>query len=272
MKDMEDMNIIIGNILLITGISTVSGAIVSIILGACLNWMEKDYEDEKEHEEKKNDELFDNQYLEEWNEMEESEINTEKLKELINDYNTVDTPKGTVIMCYDVVNESFNYWSNNKDNISYSILDAVARQYSVVKGYKRIFINMKEELDIVRDKVQQKVEDKITVNTSTDKTSEIQTNSELNCSKKNVFAQFKNYNNVGRPSSNSSSSSSSRVNKTSLTNNNASSSVYVPNKANKFKYKGNLTDWNTLTVSSPQANSHRNIGFAEFKKLQKKND
>ena len=42
---MEDMNIIIGNILLITGISTVSGAIVSIILGACLNWMEKDYED-----------------------------------------------------------------------------------------------------------------------------------------------------------------------------------------------------------------------------------
>ena len=204
--------------------------------------------------------------------MEESEINTEKLKELINDYNTVDTPKGTVIMCYDVVNESFNYWSNNKDNISYSILDAVARQYSVVKGYKRIFINMKEELDIVRDKVQQKVEDKITVNTSTDKTSEIQTNSELNCSKKNVFAQFKNYNNVGRPSSNSSSSSSSRVNKTSLTNNNASSSVYVPNKANKFKYKGNLTDWNTLTVSSPQANSHRNIGFAEFKKLQKKND
>ena len=134
---------------------------------------------------------------------------------------------------------------------------------------------MKEELDIVKDKVQQEVEDNITVNTPTptDKTSEIQTNSEPNCSKKNVFAQFKNYNNVGRPSSNSSSSSSSRVNKTSLTNNNnASSSVYVPNKANKFKYKGNLTDWNTLTVSSPQANSYRNIGFAEFKKLQKKNE
>ena len=262
---MEDINVIVGSILLIAGIFTVSGTITSIILGTCLKWMEQ------EHEEETDDDLFENQYLEEWNEMKDSEIDKEKLKELIDNYITVDTPKGTVIMCYDVDNESFNYWSNNKDNISYSILDVVARQYSVLKGYKRIFINIDEELDIVKDKIQKEIEDRVTSDVTVDNTSTIHTDSQLNCSKKSVFAQFKNYNNTGRPGESSKVSKTSVINNTSVINK-TSSSAFVPNKANKFKYKGNIADWNTLTIPTPQTHSYQNIGFAEFKKLQKKND
>ena len=93
------------------------------------------------------------------------------------------TPRGEIIMCYDVETKSFNYYSNNK-NIPYSTLDAVARKYVCLHKVPSIYVDIRDEIQKGREK-----------NIKKDKKLKSEDNKSSSSSvvKKSLFAVFKNY-------------------------------------------------------------------------------
>ena len=55
------------------------------------------------------------------------------------------TPRGEILMYYDVNNKEFVYYSNNK-NLPYRTLDAVARKYVCLHNVPSIYVDIREEI------------------------------------------------------------------------------------------------------------------------------
>lgn len=168
---------------------------------------------------------YEEKYREEFEELEEKELSDEEVKSLSEVYLREETPKGDVVMCYNSDTEAYHYWCDDK-SIKFLTLDAVAHKYAIENDCKAVCVNYKEEYERAREKVLKHLEDKKNgVKESEDKKDE-----EKEDEKKSVFAKFKSYN---------------TVNKETTSDDKNKESIQVE-KCNKFRYKGKLSDWDSL--------------------------
>tara|TARA_B100001250_G_scaffold61561_1_gene48104 strand:+ start:200 stop:1318 length:1119 start_codon:yes stop_codon:yes gene_type:complete len=148
----------------------------------------------------------------------ENKLNNKKIHEI--------TPRGDVIMYYDVGLESFVYYCNDKQ-IPYKYLETVARKYSLDNDCLEIFVNMYEELKkgIERQKeakIKKCIEDK-------EKDKEKQASV-----KTDVFANFKQYN---------------QKNPKEM----IKQRKYITKEnANRYSYRGTISDGEKLRIEDPK--------------------
>ena len=144
-------------------------------------------------------------------------------------------PNGLVKMFYNHDEETFNYYSNNK-NIKYEELEALTRLYVIENKCVDLYINREEEYE----KSKLKIEKKIELKKQNDEAKE-----ENNKKRKSVFAQFKEYN--VRPGGAK----------------NMEENIIICEKSLRFSYKGNLKDFNLY---------YDEIANKKFNKIIKKKD
>ena len=200
------------------------------------------YNPPKEEEE---EDLYEDKYKEEFEELEEKELSDEFVKGLSNVYLTEETPAGNVVMCYDKDTECYNYWCDNK-NVYFLSLDAVAQKYAIDNDCKALCVNYKLEVEKAEEELKENKERK----------KEVEEIEEEKDEKPSVFAKFKSYN---------------TVNKKEASDDKQSDSVQVE-KSNTFKYKGKIYEWENRSKSCEDKKLSKNDSLSLIDWLKKKKE
>tara|TARA_B100000282_G_scaffold21021_1_gene13972 strand:+ start:237 stop:863 length:627 start_codon:yes stop_codon:yes gene_type:complete len=114
-----------------------------------------------------------NKYLNEYNNLELDDIKDDRLKEIENNYIEEETEKYGIIRMY--YKEGFIYYTSERKNVPYVILDMVARKFVINNNCKILHVDIIDEINKAKE----------------------QSNKEPLESKKkidDVFAKFKDYN------------------------------------------------------------------------------
>ena len=128
------------------------------------------------------------------------------------------TPRGEILMYYDVNNKEFVYYSNNK-NLPYRTLDAVARKYVCLHNVPSIYVDIREEVKRGFEKCKNKANCVVTTTTTPSTSS-------------SLYAVYKNY--------------KSGATATTHTNGGigqSSKNVILKDNVNKFIFKGRIDDY-----------------------------
>jgi hypothetical protein len=217
--------------------------------------VDDDIEDSISEVEKQYDDDFNyiNLYYDKFDEMENIELNKNKIDELRNNYVHEETSRGKVIMTYNSDTESFWYWTNNK-NMSYCILDTVARKFSLDYNCKQICVSYKDELNNAHNKIEEDKKNKIKALEELENTGE---NTGEN-KKVNVYAQFKSYN--VKSSNNAREENTTNIKK-----------YVLADKANRFSYKGDIDSFekfqNKENSNQAESGNQSKMDFATFKRM-----
>ena len=136
------------------------------------------------------------------------------------------TPRGDILMYYDVKSKEFVYYSNNK-NFPYRTLDAVARKYVCLHNVPSIYVDIREEVKKGFEKCKNKAKcvDSATSTSSTSSTS----------SSSSLYAVYKNYKS-GTTTAATSGADSNGIGK-------SSKKVILKDNVNKFIFKGRIDDY-----------------------------
>ena len=134
------------------------------------------------------------------------------------------TPRGEILMYYDVKNKEFVYYSNNK-NVPYRTLDAVARKYVCLHNVPSIYIDIREEVKKGFEKCKNKV-----------KCVESATTTSSSSSSSSLYAVYKNYKSGATATATTSAADSNGVGKNSK-------KVVLKDNVNKFIFKGRIDDY-----------------------------
>ena len=258
-------------------------SIINFILGN----PKKILEDIKEKEIRE----YKKKYYDELSLLENKDYSDEELKQLTNKILKEDTSYGVVRMFYNVDNETFNYYCDDK-NISYIFLDAIARKYAITYDCKCICVNFREEWKKAKKIAYDEQEKK----EAQEKEGQEKEGQEKNNEKKSIFAQYKSYEKTPRVTNNrkntkgdndiddydSDDSSgdigadSKGINKQLVNNKKGKSSIKRRRfninikQTNRFTYKGNLNDYKDLEfknqITKDVTNVKNNLSFKDFKK------
>lgn len=156
------------------------------------------------------------------------------------------TPRGEIVMYYDIEKKTFNYYSNSK-NIPYSTLDAVARKYVCLHKDPSIYIDIRDEIQKGREKCIKKDKDeKLKLERNKNKYGI------LSSAKKSLFAAFKNYK-TGKTGQRSVPVPKSLNNYDG--NVKVEEFVIIKDNINKFIYKGTLEQYES-DLKSHHNNKH----------------
>ena len=109
-------------------------------------------EGEKEFDQYEADNIYQNLYYKELENMEDMELDKDSLAELRNLSIREMTSRGEVVMTYNSDTESFWYWTDNK-NINYRLLDTVARKFALDYNCKMVCVSYKDELNKAHEKI-----------------------------------------------------------------------------------------------------------------------
>lgn len=150
------------------------------------------------------------------------------------------TPRGDILMYYDVKNKEFVYYSNNK-NLPYRTLDAVARKYVCLHNVPSIYVDIREEIKKGFEKCKNKAK---CVDSSTTTASS------------SLYAVYKNY--KSGTTATTSAADSNGVGKNSK-------KVILKDSVNKFVFKGRIDDY-ALDVKAREKKEK------SFKKIRNEND
>ena len=150
------------------------------------------------------------------------------------------TPRGDILMYYDVKNKEFVYYSNNK-NLPYRTLDAVARKYVCLHNVPSIYVDIREEIKKGFEKCKNKAKcvDSATTTSSS-----------------SLYAVYKNY--KSGTTATTSAADSNGVGKNSK-------KVILKDSVNKFVFKGRIDDY-ALDVKAREKKEK------SFKKIINEND
>lgn len=207
----------------------------------------------------------------------------EKLKEL---YVTEDTPRGKVIMCYDIHDDMYYYWTDRKDNVLYTTLDTVAQKYALTYQCKDIYhdTRLQDEEDEENEEFSEKAKEKENdIESDSESVSETGSEEEIESDENNdnkiveeeksVFARFKSYN-QSRPMDlnhrrfeNKDNEKNTDEETDKINDDNKNTSDINVNVKNRFHYKGTLYDWEQLIHPRIVYKSEpKQIDYASFKK------
>jgi hypothetical protein len=126
------------------------------------------------------------------------------------------TPRGEILMYYDVNNKEFVYYSNNK-NLPYRTLDAVARKYVCLHNVPSIYVDIREEVKKGFEKCKNKANCVETTTTASPSSS--------------LYAVYKNYKSGATATTHSNGIGQS------------SKKVILKDNVNKFIFKGRIDDY-----------------------------
>ena len=179
------------------------------------------------------------------------------------------TPLGNVAMHYDIKREAFVYYSDSV--MPYRYLEVVARKYVITFHCKRVFIDMEDEINKAKAKIE---EQKNAKKLEEEQAQQAQAENQAlelkeEPKKKNVFANFKTYNkNTTKDSSNKPTSGNS--NATTTDNKNAEDPILKEN-ANHYTCDGRYSNFLVLKkVDKTLVDKRLKMSFADFKKMQAK--
>ncbi len=234
--------------------------------------VEKSIEPPKEEEIKAPVEVpYPDKYLEKFKSMpfDNESLDIESLK---NSIVVEHTPLGNVAMLYDNKREAFVYYSDSV--MPYRYLEVVARKYVITFHCKRVFIDMEEEINKAKTKIEEQKNAKKQEEEQAQAEVEKQQaeNQELDLKeepkKKNVFATFKNYNkNTTKDSSNKPTTG----NPTATTANTKTEDIILKENANHYTCDGRYSNFLVLKkVDKTLVDKRLKMSFADFKKMQAK--
>jgi hypothetical protein len=249
-ENFQSYIIFIKNCFLICGI-TISGITISIIVIANILFSNISREYKSSHgydsssddddDDDEEDELpFEEQYIEEYNNLDTREIEDDELVTFKNKFiEEKEYSRGLVNLAYDKDNTAFIYYSNTKD-IPYAHLEAIARRYVINYDCKQILIDTKSEYTKATDlcKKEQEEEDERNAQTEIEKMTK----------QVSVFATFKKYT------------------KESLTRSTVKK-VPLMDKTNRYIYKGNMIDFEELLNARVDLEEFEQLDYSTFKKL-----
>jgi hypothetical protein len=179
------------------------------------------------------------------------------------------TPLGNVAMYYDNKREAFVYYSDSV--MPYRYLEVVARKYVITFHCKRVFINMEDEINKAKMKIEEQKNAKKLEKEEKEQAEKQKQELELKeePKKKNVFASFKTYNtNTTKDSSNKPTTGNS--NATTTDNKNAEDLILKEN-ANHYTCDGRYSNFLVLKkVDKTLVDKRLKMSFADFKKMQAK--
>ena len=248
---------------------------------------DKDQEKEKEKEKEKLVIKYEDKYVDKLLKMESREIPKEELDTYTNKIVMENTPLGNVLMYWDNQRETFVYYSDM--NVPYRILEVVSRKYVTMNNCKSIFIDMNDELEISKKKIEddkKKIEDDKKKIEEDKKILEEKRDSEAEEDigvnnpveeKKSVFAKLKNYNTDNNKSNSiilDSKKTPTNANKIMNTNTNTSAKqdYILKERANRYSYEGKIMNFQFLKkVDKKLVDKNYTMSFTEFKNLQNKN-
>lgn len=124
----------------VTGVVTVSLVLSSVVIGYYCFGKKNDDTCEEVDEVAE----YQQEFLDEFDELKEREIEKDELKELGELSLRTDTPQGEVIMTYGYETETFWYYAD-KTEISYRTLETVARQFCINNDCKILYVDAKKE-------------------------------------------------------------------------------------------------------------------------------
>ena len=179
------------------------------------------------------------------------------------------TPLGNVAMHYDIKREAFVYYSDSV--MPYRYLEVVARKYVITFHCKRVFVNMEDEINKAKTKIEeQKNAKKLEEAQAQAQAAE---NQELELKeepkKKNVFANFKTYNkNTTKDSSNKPTTGNSTA---TNSDNKKTEDLILKENANHYTCDGRYSNFLVLKkVDKTLVDKRLKMSFADFKKMQAK--
>jgi len=214
---------------------------------------------------------------EETEKMETKEEKKEELKLSKNNYIIEYTPLGNVAMFYDCDRESFCYYSDNV--IPYKYLETVARKYILVFDCLDLYVDMKEELEKIRNKILlEKEKAKEEERKEMEKKANIENGSGGGggdgVGKKSVFTKFKSYNTgsmgTGTDMSKMTSVSSSIKGKSAGagTSTGTGTKELLKENANRYTCEGRFSIFFLLKkIDKALVDKRLKVSFAEFKKM-----
>ena len=257
---------LINNLVLLIISFSISGLIVSLFISHKLYGMDRsdDNDNDNDNDNDSNDSNssvsnsndddvsdsdivpYESQYFAELDAMPEKELSKEELRTVIEGkFLTEETPKGGVTIYYNVEQGSFEYYTDKFSDITYEILDTAARLFTITFDCKQICVNYKEELRNGECNMLSEIEyDKmVSEKKKADENGK-------DGKERSVFASFKSYN--------------------KKSGNNVDKKYYViTEKANRFKYKGKMSDYEK-TLNKPVDDTKKtgiNISYSEYKHL-----
>lgn len=192
------------------------------------------------------------------------------------------TPLGNVIMIYNNIRGTFDYYSDN--NIPYRFLETVGRKYVISFNCRPIFIDMEEELKLTELKLKIKEDNAKEVEDQAkqleDKAKEMEEKAKEkgnNDTKKNVFAKFKSYNReAGSGKVNTAAPPKNSIPNTKITDESKKNEkMILKENANRYTCEGRFSNFNILQkVDRKKVDKKYSTTFADFKKMQmeKKNN
>jgi hypothetical protein len=254
------------------------------------------YEDEDEDEEDEDeDEDFDTKYSEEFKSLKPRELSSEELKALrlkIVRENITDeydeSIKREVIMTYNSDTESFWYYTDHSTKISYTMLNTLARLFTITYDCKNLYLGniieqeqeQEQEQDVedvenVEDVEAEKQEENVeNVESKIDDIEKIYENNDINLVQedtimlvKSIFAKFKSYNNKepSKPITSRASASASANAKAKAT---ATKQEQANDIKNQFKYKGKLIEY-VPNIENETESDESNIESNETNEIKK---
>jgi len=134
------------------------------------------------------------------------------------------TPRGEILMYYNVKNKAFEYYSNNK-NLPYKTLDALARKYVCLHNIPSIYVDIREEVKKGIDKCSKKIK-------GSNKDASVDAVKPTSAAS-SIFAVYKNYK--------SGVTTATSHGNGSVGNN--SKKVILKDNVNKFIFKGRIDDY-----------------------------
>ena len=189
---------------------------------------------------------YESQYFKELEELPEKELSPEELAVISQHVLIEDTPKGIVYMAYNAEMQTFDYYTDKFVEVTYEILDTVARIFAITFRCKQVCVNYREEVqkgeqnmlsEIEFDKLKKELEERNRMNSSN--------------KERSVFATYKTYNKKN--------------------GNNVEKKYYiVTEKANRFKYKGKISDYERAQKKAAAETNPTviNISYSEYKRLR----
>ena len=169
-------------------------------------------------------------------------------------------------MFYDNNKESFTYYSDN--TIPYRFLETVARKYVILYNCKSIFIDMEEELNSYKIKLEEKKRKKSEEEEQKKIQKELNNFAPL---KRDVFAKLKSYNkDSGLKVAGISGESKYSSNK--KTTNENEDNMILKEKSNKYSCEGKIMNFTFLKkVERKLIDKKYSMTFSEFKKIHLNN-
>jgi hypothetical protein len=147
------------------------------------------------------------------------------------------TDFGDIIMMYNGKTETFWYYTDQLREVSYTLLEAIARKFVVEHNCKRLYLGGRSPAGCANE----------VITTPVEKTEQNKETVKGGCT---PFAKFKQYNN-GKGA-----------------NANFSTGVNVVEQTNHFRYKGKLYDYeDTLKTNEKKMNEIPTMTYAAFKEL-----